>query len=52
MTANRICITYWRNAERLPIGIPESMRSPPNQTIATVERFMIPKRNGIIIAKR
>jgi len=28
------------------------MRSPPNHTIATVETFMIPKRNGIIIAKR
>jgi len=42
-----------RNAERFPIGIPpESMRSPPNHTIATVERFMIPKRKRIIIANR
>jgi len=46
-------MTYCRKADRFPIGIaPESMRSPPNHTIATVETFMIPKRNGIIIAKR
>ena len=52
ITEKRTSITYWRKAERLPICMPpESMRRPPNHTMATVDRFMIPNRNGIIIAK-
>ena len=45
-------MTYWRKAIRLPIGIaPLLMRWPPNQMMATVERFMIRKSAGIIRAK-
>ena len=50
-TEKRTSMMYCRNAERLPICIPpESTRKPPNQTTATVETFMMPKRNGIMIA--
>ncbi len=52
MIANRIWMMYWRNAVRLPIGIwPLSTRMLPNQSTATVDRFMIAMRVGIIRAK-
>ena len=51
-TAKRIWMRYWRNAVRLPIGIsPLSTRKAPNQRTATVDRFMIAIRVGIMIAK-
>jgi len=53
ITAMRTCMTLLEKADRLPIRhATRIMRSPPNQTMATVERFMIPNRNGIIVAKR
>ena len=52
MTAKRIWMMYWRKAVRLPIGIsPLSTRMAPNQRTATVVRFMITIRVGIMIAK-
>ncbi len=52
MIANRIWMMYWRKAVRLPIGIwPLSTRRLPNQRTATVERFMIAMRAGIMSAK-
>ena len=52
MIANRIWMMYWRNAVRLPIGIwPLSTRMLPNHSTATVDRFMIAMRAGIIRAK-
>ncbi len=52
MIANRIWMMYWRNAVRFPIGIcPLSTRMPPNHRTATVDRFMIAMRAGIISAK-
>ncbi len=51
ITEKRICMTYWRNASRLPIGMaPLLIRWPPNHRIATVERFRIANSAGIIRA--
>ena len=51
ITANRICMTYCRNAMRLPIGIsPLSTRKAPNHRIATDDRLKIAISSGIISA--
>ena len=52
ITDMRICITYWRNAVRLPMGIaPLSTRWLPNHRIATVERLKMTVSDGIMRAK-
>ena len=52
ITAKRICMMYCRNAVRLPIGMsPRSTSPAPNHRIATVDRFMIPRRAGNARAK-
>ena len=51
ITANRICMTYCRNAMRLPIGIaPLSTRIAPNHRIATLDRLKTAVSSGIITA--
>ena len=53
ITANRICMTYCRNAMRLPIGIsPLETRIAPNHRIATEERLKIAISSGSITANR
>ena len=52
ITAKRICMMYCRNAVRFPIGMsPRSTSPAPNHRIATVERFMIARREGKARAK-
>ena len=53
ITANRICMTYCRNAMRLPIGIsPLATRMLPNHRIATDDRLNTAISSGIISANR
>ena len=52
MMAKRIWMMYCRKAVRLPIDIsPLSTRMAPNHRTATVVRFMIAMRAGIMSAK-
>ena len=53
ITANRICMTYCRNAMRLPIGIsPLETRMLPNHRMATDDRLKIAISSGSITANR
>ena len=53
ITENRICMTYWRNAIRLPICmLPPSTWIAPNHRIATLDRLKMAMTVGIISANR